>query len=315
MKIIVTGSLGTLGRPLVAELRRRGHAVTGVDLRHDGDPGHVRADVAVRHQLERAFDATEPDAVYHLAAEFGRHNGELFTEQLWRTAMVGTRNVLELCTAHDAHLIFASSSEIYGDYEPPDGVLHEDATDSIVMDHPNEYALSKWANERQVRAYRRRYSLDATVLRFFNAYGPGEAYHPFRSVVALFCHRALTGQTLPVYEGYWRTFMYADDFTPTLANVCTADRSWETYNIGGIDYRSVEDLARLVLANVPLDVRYSDQIERIPEDKHNTRSKRPDILRAQRDFGHDPATRLEEGVPPTIEWMAANMPTIGAPRA
>ncbi len=296
MRILITGSRGTLGRALLAELRDRGHEAWGTDLSHDADPRFIRADVALTNQLEVAFRAAEPEFVYHLAAEFGRLNGEQWTEQLWRTAMVGTRNVLDLCSTYDARLGFASSSEVYGELEAD--WLDETATDGAPILHPNEYALSKWANERQIMAYQRRYGLDAVRLRFFNAYGPGEVYHPYRSVVALFCHRALRGEPLPVYRGYHRTFMHVDDFTPTLANVCEADLRWPVYNIGGTDYRSVEELARIVV-----DAAGGGEIETIEEDRHNVRSKRPVIERAVADLGHDPVIELEAGVPSVIEWM------------
>lgn len=297
MRIAVTGSLGTLGRPLVAELRKRGHEVWGIDLRHDANPQHVRADVAEFRQLDLAFCKVRPNVVYHLAAEFGRHNGEDFTEQLWRTAMVGTRNVLELSRLNESSLLFASSSEVYGELERE--WLREDATEKQVILHPNEYALSKWANERQILAYQARYFTEVTRLRFFNAYGPGEAYHPYRSVVALFCHRALHGLPLPVFKDYWRTFMHIDDFIPTLANACEADLKHDVYNIGGTDFRSVEDLARIVLD----EVGGAAGMELIAEDRHNVRSKRPDIERARQDLGHDPTILLEEGVPETLNWM------------
>ena len=93
MKIAVTGHLGTIGRPLVAALRAKGHEVIGIDLRHDVDG--VRADVADFRQLERAVPA-DIDLMYHLAAEFGRHNGEDYYEQVWRTNAIGTKNVLTL---------------------------------------------------------------------------------------------------------------------------------------------------------------------------------------------------------------------------
>ena len=299
MRILVTGSLGTLGRPLVAELRERGHEVWGTDLTHHGDPQYTRADVANFAQLERAFTAAQPDAVYHLAAEFGRLNGEQYTEQLWRSAMVGTRNVLELSADAGAHLLFASSSEVYGEAE--EDWLDEGLTERQVIFHPNEYALSKWANERQILAFRGwRSELRATRLRFFNAYGPGEPYNPYRSVVALFCAKALAGEPLPVFQGYHRTFMYIDDFIPTLANVCDADLHYDVYNIGGTDFRSVEELARIVNSEIADG---QGEIELIPEDLHNVRSKRPDISRAREDLGHDPQVTLEEGVPPTAEWM------------
>lgn len=301
MRILVTGSQGTLGRPLLEELRARGHEAWGTDLRHDSDPRYVRADVAVCHQLEAAFMAAEPSFVYHLAAEFGRLNGEQWTEQLWRTAMVGTRNVLDLCAAHEARLAFASSSEVYGELEAD--WLEETATDGAPILHLNEYALSKWTNERQILSYQRRYGLDAVRLRFFNAYGPGEAYHPYRSVVALFCHRALLDKALPVYADYWRTFMHLDDFTPTLANVCEADLHWSVYNIGGVDFRAVEELADIVLEQAG-----AGDIDLVAEDRHNVRSKRPVIERAQTDLDHHPTIDLEAGVPTVIEWMKAQVP-------
>lgn len=302
MRIAVTGSLGTLGRPLVAELRDRGHEVTGIDRDHDGDPEHRRADVANFRQLSAVFDDYDFDVVYHLAAEFGRHNGDRFYEDLWTTGAIGTRNVLELCADADAHLLFASSSEIYGDVEAP--ILTEELSATHVLEQPNEYALSKWVNERQIVNFtNRRPDAIATRLRFFNAYGPGERFHDYRSVVALFCHKALHDEPLPVFEGYYRTFMFIDDFIPTLANAADLDRrlSHEVYNIGGEDYRSVEELAEIVIGYVG-----RGSIERIPEDRHNVRSKMPAIQRARDELGHDPKVKLEEGVPATVEWMLAD---------
>lgn len=295
MRVLVTGSLGVLGTPLVAELRHRGHEVWGCDRRHSGENRFIRADVSDYRQLTEAFEASFPEVVYHLAAEFGRHNGEAFYEDLWKTGAIGTRNVLELCRGFDAKLIFASSSEIYGECD--EDILSEGIPANQPLWQPNEYALSKWVNEVQVVNFQRRHDLDATRLRFFNAYGPGEDYHPYRSVVALFCHKALNGEPLPVFDGYHRTFMFIEDFIPTLANVCEATLRHPVYNIGGTDYRAVEELAEIVLDEV------DGTINRIPEDKHNVRNKRPDITWAQQDLGHNPQVKLEEGVPQTVAWM------------
>lgn len=95
-KILVTGSCGTLGRPLVKELRKRGHTVYGCDLQHQRDPQYIRADISKFRQLERVFEQ-KYDYVYHLAAEFGRLNGEEYYENLWETNVIGTRNILEMC--------------------------------------------------------------------------------------------------------------------------------------------------------------------------------------------------------------------------
>jgi dTDP-glucose 4,6-dehydratase len=219
-------------------------------------------------------------------------------EDCLTTNLIGTRNVLELCLKHDARLIFASSSEIYGECEAP--VLYEALSEEIPLRQPNEYALSKWANEVQIQNFSRRHGLDAVRLRFFNVYGPGETYHPFRSVIALFCHRALNGIPWEVYEGYARTFQFITDFTPTVANALEQAQSGLAYNVGGEDYRTVSEVSDLVLAETGAD---PSLVTYLPEDVHNVKSKRPSNDRARRDLGHDPTVILETGIPETLEWM------------
>lgn len=296
-EILVTGSRGTLGTPLVRELRRRGHEVWGCDLQHQADQQYIRADIANYRQLERVFERPY-QYVYHLAAEFGRINGEEYYDTLWQTNVIGTRNVLELQRKHKFRLVFASSSEIYGDRH--EEILEE----SIPLHHSviqqNDYATTKWVNEIQIMNFEKRYSNECVRLRFFNAYGPGEYYHNYRSVVCLFSYRALLGLPYEVYEGYQRVFMYIDDFIPTLANVCDNFIPGEVYNIGGSEFRSVHTLSDLILR---ITGRGDRLVTYLPEDRHNVQNKRPDITKASAAFGHNPMTPLEVGVPKTIEWM------------
>lgn len=298
MRILVTGSKGSIGEPLVRALTARGHEVWQCGLLHQGDERYIRADVGNFRHLERVFDAAAFDVVYHLAAEFGRINGEEYYDNVWQTNVIGTKNVLEFQRRKGFRLIFASSSEIYGDFHGD--VLSED----IPMRHPifpiNDYAISKWVNELQIMNAEKRYGLPVMRLRFFNAYGPGEYYHPYRSVVCLFCYRALHDLPYQVYRGNHRVFMFIDDFITTLAGCAGNFRAGEVYNLGGEEYRSVEDLSNLIVQYLGKDDRL---VEYLPEDKHNIVSKRPDISKARRDLGHNPTTRLEEGIPKTIEWM------------
>lgn len=298
-RILVTGSEGTLGKALVARLREEGHMVFSCDLQHTGSENYIRADVANFRELDEAFVHARPEVVYHLAAEFGRHNGEGWYERVWTTNAIGTRNVLEMCWRYAAQLIFASSSEVYGEVNAD--WLAEDLSETVPLHQPNEYALSKWTNEVQIRNFAARHDIPPPIiLRFFNAYGPGEAYHDYRSVVALFCHRALNDLPFTVYRDYHRTFMFVEDFIPTLAAVHTKGQPGGVYNIGGRDYRSVEELAAIVIEESRCNgslVNYLDQ------DEHNVVSKRPDISRAEADLGHDPTITLEDGVPATLRWM------------
>jgi len=297
-RILVTGSKGTLGTPLVKELQKRGHEVWQCDLQHQRDDNYIRADISNYRQLQRVFEANQYDYVYHLAAEFGRINGEEYYDTLWETNVIGTRNILEWQKRAGFRLIFASSSEIYGD--KVQGVLSEEVPINQSIIQQNDYAVTKWVNEVQIMNFERRYGNECVRLRFFNAYGPGEYYHHYRSVVCLFCYRALFGIPYQVYEGYHRVFMYIDDFIPTLANVAEHFVPGEVYNIGGKEYRSVHELSDLILNHLGLDDR---NIEYLSEDKHNVLNKYPDISKASSIFSHNPKITLEEGVPKTIEWM------------
>lgn len=297
-KILVTGSKGTLGTPLVKELSKRGHEVWQCDLFHHRDENYIRADIAKYRQLERVFEASDYDYVYHLAAEFGRINGEEYYDTLWETNVIGTRNILEWQKKKGFKLIFASSSEIYGDKHG--GILSEEIALHTSIIQQNDYAVTKWVNEIQIMNFEKRHKNECMRLRFFNAYGPGEYYHKYRSVVCLFCYRALFDIPYQVYKGYHRVFMYIDDFIPTLAKSCESFASGEVYNIGGQEFRSVEELSDIVLSYAG---KSNKLVEYLPEDRHNVLNKRPNIERAKKAFGHDPKIALEVGVPKTLEWM------------
>lgn len=294
MKIAVTGHLGTIGKPLVAALRAAGHEVIGIDLRHDVDG--VRADVADYRQLEAATPR-DIELMYHLAAEFGRHNGEDFYEQVWRTNGTGTKNVLRLQKDRGFKLIFASSSEVYG--ERPDPVLHEDLPLSPLL-LTNDYAISKLVNEAQIANAQKQWSSQTMTLRFFNAYGPGEFFHNYRSVVCLFTYRALKKLPYTVYDGYYRVFQYIDDLVDTLVRAATQFRPGLVVNVAGTEYRSVHELHDMICELVDVDL---SKVTFLPEEKHNVVSKHPSIARARMHLGHSPDIVLRDGLKKTVDWM------------
>ena len=95
-KILVTGGLGFIGSNLTPELRKRGHEVWVCDLGQSEGPNYIRCDVSKHRQLGRVFEEHNFDYVYHLAAEYGRWNGEDYYENLWMTNAIGTKNIIRL---------------------------------------------------------------------------------------------------------------------------------------------------------------------------------------------------------------------------
>jgi dTDP-glucose 4,6-dehydratase len=309
MKILITGSEGTLGKPLVSLLEKRGHNVFGVDLAHNHKTNYMRADITESRQVEHAFETFKPDITYNLAAEFGRVNGEIYYEQLWKTNQIGNANIIKACLKYNSKFILAGSSEAYGDSNEP--WLREEQLDTQAPLFHNQYALSKWAQEQQTFLAAKNDGLKAVVLRFFNSFGPGEFYSPYRSVVCLFCYRLMFGIPIDVYKNYHRVFMYVDDWANTVANVAerfdtlpkgNRPSGVPVYNIGGTEYRNIEELVAIVQKLLPVS-EFTQTINYFEQEAHNVTNKRPDLFLATRDLGHNPVVSLEDGVEKTIEWL------------
>ncbi len=237
------------------------------------------------------------DHVYHAAAEFGRWNGEDFYETLWRTNAVGTKNVIRLQERLGFRLVHFSSSEVYGDWPE---LMAESVMDEHEVKQMNDYAMTKWVNEMQVRNSAAQYGTESVVVRLFNTYGPGEHYSPYRSVNCRFLYCALTGQPFTVYRGHYRTSTFLADTARTLANISESFRAGETYNIGGVNHHSIEELAEVVLKVTGAD---ASLVEYRDSEILTTKVKRVDISKSVRDLDHKNSYGLEEGMGITADWM------------
>lgn len=310
MRILVTGGLGTVGAGLISHLRQLGHHVISCDVSHQTDecgfsvgtdlstPLYARCDVGEFRQIERVIEQLGPfDYVYHCAAEFGRWNGEDFYETLWKTNVIGTKNIIRLQQQLKFRLIQFSSSEVYGDWPE---LMVETTTDDHEIKQLNDYAMTKWVNEMQVRNSALQCGTETVVVRLFNTYGPGEYYSPYRSVNCRFLYCALNGLPWTVFRGHSRTSTFLPDAVRTLANLVDNFKPGETYNIGGRQYHTIEELSDVVLKVTgasPSLVKYHDA------EPLTTRHKLVDVSKAIRDLGHHETYSLEEGHRITAEWM------------
>jgi dTDP-glucose 4,6-dehydratase len=108
------------------------------------------------------------------------------------------------------------------------------------------------------------------------------------------------GLPFKVYRGHYRTSTYLADTVRTLANIVDNFKSGETYNIGGGELDSIEELAEIVLRVTGAD---RSQVQYCESEKMTTKVKRVDITKAVQDLGHENTCSLEEGMRLTSEWM------------
>lgn len=296
-KILVTGGLGAVGKPLAAELKKRGNEVWIADRVHSAEPNYVRCDVGEFHQVERLLDHAKYDYVYHLAAEFGRRNGEDFYENLWKTNAIGTKNFIRMQERLKFRMIFFSSSEVYGDYRQ---VMLEDVMDKVAVKQMNDYAMSKWVNEMQVLNSAARFGTETVRVRLFNTYGPGEYYSEYRSAICVFVYKALYDLPYTVYTKHERTSSYIDDSVRTLANIVDSFKPGEVYNIAGSELHKMKTASDIILRYLGKD---DSLVEYKEEQPDTTLVKKVDVTKAVRDLQHKSTVTLEEGIPRTIEWQ------------
>jgi len=297
MKILVTGGLGAVGAPLARELRRRGHDVWVCDLPHAEGPNYIRCDVGDYRQVKRAFDQVDFEFVYHLAAEFGRWNGEDYYEKVWQSNAIGTKNILRFQEERKFRMIFTSSSEVYGDWS---GLMSEEVMMERPIQQMNDYAISRWVNEMQIMNSADRFGAETVRVRLFNTYGPGEPYSEYRSVVCQFIYRALHDLPYTVYLDHHRTSSYIDDTVRTLANINERFQPGEVYNIAGDEYHDIKALSDMILNYLGKDDRL---VKYTPLEAHNTRDKKTTTAKAVRELGHVATVPLSVGIPRTIEWQ------------
>lgn len=302
MHVLVLGGAGFIGRHLCAALLRRGHAVHVLDTRPMDmiraiDGARLTAEIGSILDPEAVSRrVSEADVVLHFAgiahpAEYG-----LRPKTTMDVNLRGSLHVIESAARHRVPLLFASSSEIYG--QNPAVPWDEDAARVLggIDDVRWCYSSSKAAAEHYLHACQREVGLDFTVVRFFNVYGSGLTGR----VVDAFIDRARRGEPLVIYGdgSQTRCFTYVDDAVDAVMRL--VDRGVDrggTFNIGATEETTVRALAGLVVALVgsrspivhaeprSLYPGYVDVPRRVPS-----------IERIHRACGWSPQTPLPEGL-------------------
>ena len=301
--ILVTGGAGNIGTNLCNELRSRGHKVISCDLYNTERDDYLRCDVSNYRQLQSVFDELGPfEFVYHLAAEYGRWNGEAYYENLWKTNNVGTKHMLRLQEKLGFRLIFFSSCEVYGDYE---GFMNENVmVDNKISDtyQMNDYAITKWAGELMCLNSSAMFGSKIVRVRPLNCYGPHEHFTPYRGFIPKFIYHALNNKPYTVYKGHKRIIDYVEDSCRTFANIVDNFIPGEVYNVGGrVEWeKDIKEYSDIVLKVTGQDESIVDYKE---SEAFTTKIKTVDFSKAIKDLDHNPLVDPEEGIHRTAIWM------------
>jgi UDP-glucose 4-epimerase len=250
VKCLVTGGAGFIGSNLVDALVARGDGVTVIDNLSSGKRENlagalaagaelVEADIRDADAVMRAFEAAQPQTVFHLAAQIDVRRSVLDPVYDATVNVLGALNVLEAARATAAQRFVNTSTGggLYGDAD----VLPTPEDSPIRALAP--YGTSKQSVEGYVALYDRLHGLSSVSLRYGNVYGPRQDVHGEAGVVAIFCGLAIDGGTPTIYGDGRQTRDWVDVADVVAANLLAAVADvHEPINIGHGQETSVLDL-------------------------------------------------------------------------
>jgi nucleoside-diphosphate-sugar epimerase len=296
MNILIIGCEGTIGKQLVNKLQSSHNIVFCADRQRDEIGETLLCDLHNYPTLEKVFSQAKPNIVINLAGEVSRVTCEDMPQVALESNIIGTQNVIELCLKYNSKLIFAGTSEEYGNCFNNGTYVTEDV---VPTRHNGIYGLSKWQAEELIKYYHDRYNLNAIVVRLFMCYGPGEYPSPYRSAISRFINDALYNYPLHVHKDTERSWCYIDDIVDGIISCINYNTTnYEVINIGRNDPISSYGIAKLI-------IEYSNsKSEIIEEPCPNTiiPIKRGNFLKAKLLLNWSSVTSLEVGLKKTIAW-------------
>lgn len=326
--VLVTGAAGFIGFHLVKRLLDRGDEVIGIDnlngyydvqlkrarlaqlLRYPSFRFY-KADIADEVAVNQLFAEWRPQSVVNLAAQAGVRYSLQNPSVYIQTNMVGFGNILEGCRHHEVqHLVFASSSSVYGANTQMPFSVHDN------VDHPiSLYAASKKANELMAHTYSHLFSLPVTGLRFFTVYGP---WGRPDMALFLFTKAILEERPIDVFNcgKMQRDFTYVEDVVEGVSRVLdrpptpnpewTAHRpdpgsSYAPYRIYNIGNTHPVDLLHFIeILEECLQKKAKKNL--LPLQPGDVPVTFADVDSLIRDTGFKPNTSIEVGIRHFVDW-------------
>ena len=199
-KVAVTGGAGFIGSNLTKRLLLEGYEVVVIDDLSTGLHSNVDQDNSIFHQISITDSKSlttalkDCETIFHLAARGSVPRSLKNPVATHEVNTTGTLNVLEAARATGAHVVFSSSSSVYGRN------LQLPKDESMWLGPMTPYAASKLAAEGYVQAYASAYNVPTTLLRFFNVFGPRQRPdHEYAAVLPKWIWLAMQGKPIDVY--------------------------------------------------------------------------------------------------------------------
>jgi len=326
--ILVTGAAGFIGSHLSVRLLERGDTVVGLDNLNDyydvslkearlarltDKKGFrfVKAGLEDRAEIEALFANEKFDKVVNLAAQAGVRYSLENPHAYIESNIVGFTNILEGCRHQKVnHLVYASSSSVYGANETMPFSVHDN------VDHPlSLYAASKKANELMAHTYSHLYGLPTTGLRFFTVYGP---WGRPDMALFLFTKAILEGRAIDVFNHgkMRRDFTYIDDIVEGVLRVldhtavanadwCGANPDpasskapWRVYNIGNSSPVELMDYIHAIEDALGIEAKKNF----LPMQPGDVPATSADVQALIDDVGFKPDTPVALGVKRFVAW-------------
>ena len=310
MKALITGGAGFIGSHIAQALCQRGAKVIVLDNLSLGKKQNLDWAIAAKADLEFVQgDVTDEPLVKKLitGCDWVFHEGALpsvprSVQQPLESNFFNVDGTLRmLVAARDAgvkRFLFASSSSIYGDVDAPSKY------EGLPPNPLSPYALQKYAGEKYCQLFHKLYGLPTVALRYFNVYGPRQAFDsPYSGVIAKFCTAMLKGETPVIYgDGLQsRDFTYIENVVR--ANLLAAEAPAEKVAGGVFNAATGHSITLLDLVNDLNDLTGQAIQPRFePGRMGDVRSSLADNSAAEKAFGYKATVTWKEGLARTLEF-------------
>ena len=291
-KILITGGAGFIGSRLIEKLEKDNEIVV-----FDKSTGQ---DILDYDQLNKMMKGV--DIVVHLAAIAGQNIAWKLPRATMEVNIIGTYNVLNAMVENKVNqIVFASTSEVYG----PE-IDNANEEEFVRQGPPQQirwmYATSKLACENFIYAYRLKYGIKASILRYFNIYGEGQDKTGHAGAIVIFIRKAMAGDAITINNDgkQIHTWCHVDDCVDgTLKAMEDPKADGEVFNIGNPKTKiTIKELAERAVELAES----KSTFEFVKMDKPDIKLRVPNCDKAKKTLGFEAQVGLDDGIKRVVEW-------------